>query len=77
MLHPKPAQAAEMVREATDPKLGLIPRGKMDREGVRVILPIRQVMGEMRPPLPSPDKYVDEPYYRMAIASMVVEGGKN
>ena len=75
VLHNKPGQAAEMYGEATDAQLGLIPRGKMDREGVRVILQIRQVMGEMRPPLPSPDKYVDEQYYRKAIASLVAESG--
>ena len=70
VLKNSPAQAEAAYQEAVDPKTGLIPKGKIDREGIRVILQIREVMGEMKPPLPSPDKYLDEQYYQKAIASL-------
>ncbi len=74
VLKSSPAQAEAAYREAVDAKVGLIPKGKIDREGVRVILRIREVMGEMKAPLPSPDKYLDEHYYQKAVASL--GGGK-
>lgn len=61
--------AERSYRELLDSRFGLIPRGAINREGVKVVLQLREAMGEMKPPLPSPDKYIDERYYRRAVAS--------
>lgn len=63
-------QAQEQYDAAADSKFGLIPRAKINTEGVKVILEIRKVMGEMKDPLPSPNKYIEERYYQKAIASL-------
>ena len=64
-------EAAELYNETVDPKVGLIPRAKINPEGIRTILEIRKVMGEMKDPLPPPSKYIDEQYYQKAIGSLV------
>jgi ABC-type nitrate/sulfonate/bicarbonate transport system substrate-binding protein len=61
-------RARELYDESLDPKVGVIPRAKIDRIGIQTILQLRALMGEMKPPLPSPDKYIDERYYQKAIA---------
>lgn len=64
------ARAEDLYEESLNPELGLIPRGKINPEGVRVIIELRQGMGEMKGPLPPPSKYIDESYYRKAIATL-------
>jgi len=63
-------EAAELYNEAVNPNVGLIPRGKINPQGIQTILDIRRVMDEMKGPLPSPSKYIDERYYQKAIASI-------
>ena len=52
------------------PQFGVIPRAAVDREGIQTILEIREVMGEMEAPLPSPEKSVDDSYLQQAIQSL-------
>ena len=65
-----PEQAEEIYEEALDPQFGVIPRAAVERDGIQMILEIREVMGEMEAPLPSPEKYVDERYHQEAITSL-------
>ncbi|MCH8269405.1 MAG: ABC transporter substrate-binding protein [Acidobacteria bacterium] len=65
-----PEEAEEYYEESVHPDFGVMPRGEVDREGIQTILEIREVMGEMEAPLPSPDKYVEESYHRKAMASL-------
>ena len=65
-----PEQAEESYEESIHPNFGVPPQGEVDRKGIQSILEIREVMGEMEAPLPSPEKYVDESYLRKAIASL-------
>ncbi len=64
------ARAEELYEESLNPDLGVIPRGKINPEGIRVIIELRQGMGEMKGPLPPPSKYIDESYYQKAIATL-------
>ncbi len=65
-----PERAEAAYEQAFDPELGVIPRAAVERDGIQTILEIREVMGEMEAPLPSPEKYVDERYLQEAIASL-------
>ncbi len=42
----------------------------IEENHLQTILEIREVMGEMEAPLPSPEKYVDDSYFRKAMASL-------
>lgn len=64
------ARAEALYEESLNPELGLIPRGKINPEGISVILELRQGMGEMKAPLPPPSKYIDESYYQKALAAL-------
>ncbi|MBI3940501.1 MAG: ABC transporter substrate-binding protein [Acidobacteria bacterium] len=63
-------QARQLYEESFDPKIGVIPRGKIDPRGIQTVLDLRELMGEMKAPLPSPDKYIAEHYYEKAIATL-------
>ncbi len=65
-----PEEAELFYEESVQPEFGVMPQGKVDREGIQTILEIREVMGEMQAPLPSPDKYIEESYHQKAIASL-------
>ncbi len=69
-------RARQLYDESLDPKVGVIPRAKLDRKGIQTILELRALMGEMKPPLPSPDKYIDERYYNKAIATLAAGSKK-
>jgi|SRR5579885_3239156 len=62
--------AGALYEEALDPHVGLIPDGKVSMKGVETILHLRELMGQISPPLPPPDKYVDERFYGLAILSL-------
>ncbi|MDX1499426.1 MAG: ABC transporter substrate-binding protein [Woeseiaceae bacterium] len=53
--------------EALDPDVGFIPRLRIERPGLETVIALREVMGVMQPPLPSPEKYIDESYYEEAV----------
>jgi hypothetical protein len=50
--------------------MGLTPRSRLDLEGIRTIIELRQVAGLMKPPVPKPEKYVDERFYQKALATL-------
>ncbi len=64
------AEAERAYEEALDPDFGFIPGARIERSGIDTIIRLREIMGVMTPPLPSPDKYIDESYYREASLSL-------
>lgn len=66
-----PAEAQKIYEEAVNPEFGYIPAARIERSGIDQIIKIREVMGEMKPPLPTADKYIEERYYQQAINSLV------
>jgi ABC-type nitrate/sulfonate/bicarbonate transport system substrate-binding protein len=62
-------RARQVYDEALDPRFGLIPENKIELEGIRAIIRLREAMGAMKPPLPAPEKYIDERFYLKAVAS--------
>ena len=63
-------RAKAMYQDVVDPKLGFTPGSRIDIEGIRMVIQLREVIGLMKPPLPSPQKYVDERFYKKAISSL-------
>jgi len=63
-------RAEEAYEETVSPRFGLTPRGRIDLEGIRTVLELREAAGLMKPPVPKPEKYVDEGYYKKALASL-------
>jgi len=39
-------------------------------EGIRMALQLRETAGLIKPPLPKPEKYVDERFYKKALATL-------
>jgi hypothetical protein len=50
--------------------MGLTPRSRIDMEGIRTIIELREVAGLMKAPVPTPEKYVDERFYKKALATL-------
>ena len=64
------ARAEAMYRQTLSPTMGLTPRSRLHLEGIRTIIELRQVAGLMKPPVPKPEKYVDERFYQKALATL-------
>ena len=64
------AAADEMYEESVSPKFGLTPRSRIDKEGIRTVLELREKAGLMKRPVPKPEKYVDDRFYRKALATL-------
>jgi len=64
------AEAEQVYEEAMDPDFGFISGARIERSGIKRVIQLREVIGAMTPPLPSPEKYIDEGYYRDAILSL-------
>lgn len=64
------ARAEEAYEECVSPRFGFTPRSRIDLEGIRAILELRQTAGLMKPPLPTPEKYVDDRFYKKAVATL-------
>jgi ABC-type nitrate/sulfonate/bicarbonate transport system substrate-binding protein len=64
------ARAGEAYEECVSPRFGFTPRSRIDLEGIRAILELRQTAGLMKPPLPKPEKYVDDRFYKKAVAGL-------
>ena len=62
-------EAQQIYEEAVDPTFGFIPDAKIEPTGIEQILKIREAIGEMKPPLPSPDNYIEERFHKKAIDS--------
>lgn len=63
-------EARRSYEKAVSATFGFIPDAKIDVSGVEQIIKIRGVMGEMKPPLPPAEKYIDTRYYGEAIKSL-------
>lgn len=63
-------RAEEAYEESVSPRFGFTPRSRIDLEGIRAILELRQTAGLMKPPLPKPEKYVDDRFYKKAVAGL-------
>ncbi len=70
-------QAQQVYREALDPQIGLIPHAKINPNGIKTLLELRKLMGQMKDPLPPPSKYIEERYYRKALATLGASGMAN
>ncbi|MGH7874443.1 MAG: ABC transporter substrate-binding protein [Candidatus Binatia bacterium] len=63
-------RAEAMYLQALSPTMGLTPRSRIDMEGIRTVIELREIAGLMKPPVPKPEKYVDERFYKKALATM-------
>jgi ABC-type nitrate/sulfonate/bicarbonate transport system substrate-binding protein len=59
--------AARMYEDAVNPTLGYTRGSRLDLEGIKTIIDLREAMGFMKPPLPPPSRYVDESFYKKAL----------
>jgi ABC-type nitrate/sulfonate/bicarbonate transport system substrate-binding protein len=64
------ARAESLYRQSLSPTMGLTPSSRIDREGIRTVIELREVAGLMKPPVPKPEKYVDERFYQKALATL-------
>ena len=64
------ARAEAMYAATLSPTMGLTPRSRIDMEGIRSVLELREIAGLMKPPVPKPEKYVDERFYKKALTTL-------
>jgi ABC-type nitrate/sulfonate/bicarbonate transport system substrate-binding protein len=64
------ARAEAMYRQTLSPTMGLTPRSRIDVEGIRTVIELRELAGLMKAPLPKPEKYIDERFYQRAMATL-------
>lgn len=64
------ARAESLYNTTLSPTMGLTPRSRIDMEGIRTIIELREVAGLMKAPVPKPEKYVDERFYKKALATL-------
>jgi hypothetical protein len=67
-------RAEEAYEESISARFGFTPRSSIDVEGIRAILELRQTAGLMKPPVPTPEKYIDERFYKKALATLDKQG---
>ena len=68
------AQARRTYEQAVDPRFGLIPSVRIERSGLKRIIQLGEIMSAMKPPLPSPEKYIAARFYQEASASLASQG---
>jgi ABC-type nitrate/sulfonate/bicarbonate transport system substrate-binding protein len=64
------ARAESLYNITLSPTMGLTPRSRIDMEGIRTIIELREVAGLMKASVPQPEKYVDERFYKKALATL-------
>jgi ABC-type nitrate/sulfonate/bicarbonate transport system substrate-binding protein len=64
------ARAEEMYEETLSARFGLTPRSQIDMEGIHTVLELRETAGLMKPPVPKPEKYIEERFYKKALATL-------
>jgi ABC-type nitrate/sulfonate/bicarbonate transport system substrate-binding protein len=64
------ARAEEAYDESVSPRFGLMPRARIDMEGIRSVLDLREAAGLMKSPVPNAEKYVDQRFYEKALATV-------
>jgi ABC-type nitrate/sulfonate/bicarbonate transport system substrate-binding protein len=67
------ARAQAIYAQTLSPTMGLTPRSRIDMEGIRTVLELREIAGLMKPPVPKPEKYVDERFYKKAVATLSLQ----
>jgi ABC-type nitrate/sulfonate/bicarbonate transport system substrate-binding protein len=68
--HNNQARAESLYRQTLSPTLGLTPRSRIDMDGIRTVLELREIAGLMKAPVPKPEKYIDERFYQKALATL-------
>jgi ABC-type nitrate/sulfonate/bicarbonate transport system substrate-binding protein len=63
-------RAAAMYAQTMHPVLGITPRSRIDYEGIRQVIELREVAGLMKPGEFRAEKYVDERFYNKALATL-------
>ncbi len=64
------ARAEKKYEENVSPRFGFTPHIRIDMEGIRMVLQLREAAGVIKPPVPKPEKYVDERFYKKALATL-------
>ena len=64
------ARAEEDYEESISSRFGFTPRSRIDLEGIRTIIQLRETAGLMKPPVPKPEKYIDERFYKKTLATV-------
>ena len=64
------ARAEAMYAESLSPRFGFTPRSQIDMDGIRSVIQLRETAGLMKPPVPKAEKYVDERFYKKALATL-------
>ena len=65
-----PTRAESMYRQSVSPTMGLTRRSRIDMDGIRTVLELREIAGLMKAPVPEPEKYIDERFYQKALATL-------
>jgi ABC-type nitrate/sulfonate/bicarbonate transport system substrate-binding protein len=63
-------RAEEMYEESLSPRFGLTPRSRIDIAGIQSVIQLRETAGLMKPPVPKPEKYIDERFHKKALATL-------
>jgi ABC-type nitrate/sulfonate/bicarbonate transport system substrate-binding protein len=63
-------RAEEMYEESLSSRFGLTPRSRIDIAGIQSVLQLRETAGLMKPPVPKPEKYIDERFHKKALATL-------
>jgi len=63
-------RAEEQYEESISARFGFTPRSQIDMEGIQSVIQLREIAGLMKPPVPKPEKYVDDRFYKKALASL-------
>jgi ABC-type nitrate/sulfonate/bicarbonate transport system substrate-binding protein len=64
------ARAEGMYAQSVSPTMGFTPRSRIDYDGIRQVIELREIAGLMKPGEVTAEKYVDERFYKKAIASI-------
>jgi hypothetical protein len=59
-----------MYEQTLSPTMGITPRSRIDYEGIRQVLQLREIAGLMKPGESKAEKYVDERFYDKALATL-------
>jgi len=63
-------RAEAMYAQTLSPSMGLTPRSRIDMQGIRTVIELRETAGLMKAPVPKPEKYVDERFYKKALETV-------
>ena len=64
------ARAEAIYAESLSPRFGFTHRSQIDMDGIRSVIQLRETAGLMKPGDTKAEKYVDDRFYKKAVASM-------